>query len=82
MIPLPASCEVCDVATWLVRVRHNDDGTVPTIAYANDIRQADAVVGLLYAKVREAITAARVQERSGGFTDDDTIVSRVLGGAK
>lgn len=40
---------------------------------------ARAVLALVEAKVREAVTLARAQERAGGWTDDDPIIDRVLG---
>jgi len=43
------------------------------------INMARAVLALVEAKVREAITATRVQERRNDFTDDDEIVARVMG---
>ena len=39
---------------------------------------ARAVLALVSSKVREGVTLTRVQERAGGWTDDEAIVARVM----
>ena len=52
---------------------------LPAANQAVMLLTARAVLALVREKVREAITATRVQERRNDFTDDDEIGSRVLG---
>ena len=72
-VPMPRDLSEEAVAKWLHNIAA---GSNPGMQVA---LRARAVRALLREKVREAITATRVQERRNDFTDDDEIVSRVLG---
>lgn len=73
MTPLPRECSEEALRVWVngVWLAAPHDAVWGTMARA--------VRALIEAKVREAITAARAQERRGGFTDDDEIIDSVLG---
>ena len=86
---MPADCRVETLADWLADLPLNDDSEFDFPAMARAVR------ALVEAKVREAIRATRADAEadcdcdSSGFgtaqvewyLSDDTIVSRVLGGA-
>lgn len=84
-VPMPRDLTEEAVARWVASTRAQGfDGPSGLLVLGSDRNIARAVLAWCEAKVREAITATRVQERRNDFTDDDEIVARVMGkdGAK
>lgn len=82
-VPMPRDLSEEAVAEWLIDASgapsYGAEMMRDPVVRALWTPRARAVRALLREKVREAITATRVQERRNDFTDDDEIVSRVLG---
>ncbi len=75
---LPKSMDEEAVARWAASI---DAGCpMPVGALCDSYRDlARAVLALVEAKCREAVRLTRLEERGGNWTDDDAIVSSVMG---
>ena len=68
------------VAAWLFKSRYEFDAKPPTVFYANDLRQARAVLALVEAKVREGCDTMyeRWAGDAGTIGSRDAIVNQIV----